>query len=394
MANKKILLPCALLLLCSGCWDYREMDSLSIVAGAALDVTPEGLPCFTAELADLQQPDVVAPQILTGTGESFLAAGMHASGQTGRELYFGHAQSVVISQQLAQEGVGAALDYISRQNDNRLSLHLMVSREETAAAILQAQPATEQLGSFELSLQAKQEGEKGTDMPFYKFYSELKAPGIDPFLPAVSVKEGEKQAQEAQQGKDQAEENTPTTQLDGVALFRGDSLCGFLDEQQAQILMMLRDNYSGGLMTVQRPMEEGGDVTFAIDECRRKIQVEVAEDSQIRCTLRLAMEVRVSELQGDQGILSEEMQQQVTQLCEEQVKEQAEFLLVQLQHDYGSDTIGLGLTLSRYEPDAWQDMQENWYEWFSKAQFQVDVDANITGTGRTYLPATRGIDQH
>ena len=273
MANKKILLPCALLLLCSGCWDYREMDSLSIVAGAALDVTPEGLPCFTAELADLQQPDVVAPQILTGTGESFLAAGMHASGQTGRELYFGHAQSVVISQQLAQEGVGAALDYISRQNDNRLSLHLMVSREETAAAILQAQPATEQLGSFELSLQAKQKGEKGTDMPFYKFYSELKAPGIDPFLPAVSIKEGEKQAQEAQQGKDQAEENTPTTQLDGVALFREDSLCGFLDEQQAQILMMLRDNYSGGLMTVQRPMEEGGDVTFAIDECRRKIQV-------------------------------------------------------------------------------------------------------------------------
>ena len=38
MANKKILLPCALLLLCSGCWDYRKMDSLSIVAGAALDV--------------------------------------------------------------------------------------------------------------------------------------------------------------------------------------------------------------------------------------------------------------------------------------------------------------------------------------------------------------------
>ncbi len=40
----------AVLLLAGGCWDYRELDTLAIAAGAALDQGEQGEKIFTAQL--------------------------------------------------------------------------------------------------------------------------------------------------------------------------------------------------------------------------------------------------------------------------------------------------------------------------------------------------------
>ncbi len=181
----------AVLLLAGGCWDYRELDTLAIAAGAALDQGEQGEKIFTAQLADLQEPDKAEARLTEGRGASFLAAGQQAAAKTGRKLYFGHAQTVVVSQQIARQDIRPVLDYISRQNDSLLSLRLMISRQSTAAEILEAQPASESLSGFELSVQASEKGQNGLDMPFYRFYSEIREEGIDPFLPAVSTPEGQ-----------------------------------------------------------------------------------------------------------------------------------------------------------------------------------------------------------
>ena len=48
------------LLFAGGCWDYQELNTLTIVSGMALDVNPEGQTLFTAELAHVEsgQKDV------------------------------------------------------------------------------------------------------------------------------------------------------------------------------------------------------------------------------------------------------------------------------------------------------------------------------------------------
>lgn len=375
MKNRSIaLLLCLPLLLCGGCWDYQEINSLSIVAGAALDRGADGKPMITAELADLQsQKDSVTPHLLTGTGESYLAAGMNAAGQTGRKLYYGHAQSIIVSKEIAEDDMVPVLDFISRQNDMRLSLRLLVSREDSAAAVLHTKPSTEQLGSFELSLRATEQGRDGPAMPFYQFYSEVKEPGIDPFLPAVSVESGDDEA---------------ATQLDGAALFQGTRLRGFLDEQQTQTLLLLRNLSSSGLITVPRSDAQGGDVTFSIDSYHTSMRPVIQGDT-VRCSLRLRMEVMVGELEGDQGVLSKEAQQQLSQLCSGQVQQQVEALLQDLQTKYGCDTLGVGLSINRYHPHQWEQWSDTWRQRFPQVEFDVQVDTTVTGTGRMYMPVDR-----
>lgn len=375
MKNRRIaLLLCLPLLFCGGCWDYQEINSLSIVAGAALDRGEDGKPIITAELADLQsQPDSVTPQLLTGTGKSYLAAGQDAAGQTGRRLYYGHAQSIIVSKQIAEDDITPVLDLLSRQNDIRLSLRLLVSREETAAAILQTKPSTEQLGSFELSQRATEQGRGGLDMPFYQFFSEVKEPGIDPFLPAVSV---ERQGEES------------TTQLDGAALFHGTQLRGFLDRDETQALLMLRNMGGGSLLTVPRSLADQGDVTFSIDTCRASLRPEIHGD-KVRCGIRLRMEAMVSELEGDQSVLTKEAQEELSALCSRYVQRRVQSLVKDLQTKYGCDALGVGLSINRYHPRQWEQWRDSWGDRFPQVEFDVQVETTVTGTGRMYLPVGR-----
>lgn len=374
--NKALLalFLCASLLFCGGCWDYQELNSLSIVAGMALDASPQGEWLLTAELANLQaKQDGVTAQILEGKGASISAAGVQAAGQTGRKLYFGHAQSVVVSRQLAAQGIVPVLDYISRQNDTPLSLRLMVSRQDTAGQVLRTKPSTEQLGSFELSLQAENRGKTGPDMPFYQFYSEIKEKGIDPFLPAVTtVGEGEQAA----------------TRLEGAALFRGTQLAGFLENPQTQILLMLREMGEGTLLEIQQPAADGGDVTLLLDTCKVSWKPSIDEKDQVICKIELRMECMVTEMNGDQRLLPQSQRDKLAELASAQVEQRVLQLLSQLQSKYQCDSIGLGLMLQRWQPQKWEALAQDWPQHFARAQFQVSARTTITGSGRMYLPVT------
>ncbi len=357
-------------LLAGGCWDYRELETLAIAAGAALDLGEQGEKIFTVQLADLQQPDQAKPRLASGQGASFLAAGQQAAAQTGRKLYFGHAQTVVVSQQIARQDIRPALDYISRQNDSLLSLRLMISRQPTAAEILQAQPASESLSGFELSVQASEKGQNGLDMPFYRFYSELREEGIDPFLPAVSTPEGQ--------------EGEP--RLEGAALFRQYQLWGFLDSQQTETLMLLRGMKPQSPLTLERTAQQGGAAALTLNDCRLDSRVGV-EEGRPWARLTLTVEASLGELEGDQNIMSEQGRLRLEGQCAALLKGRAEELIRLLQQNE-CDALGIGLTLSRLEPESWKNLQENWRQAFAQARVEAEVQVKITGAGRMYLPVS------
>lgn len=361
----------AVLLLAGGCWDYRELDTLAIAAGAALDQGEQGEKIFTAQLADLQEPDKAEARLTEGRGASFLAAGQQAAAKTGRKLYFGHAQTVVVSQQIARQDIRPVLDYISRQNDSLLSLRLMISRQSTAAEILEAQPASESLSGFELSVQASEKGQNGLDMPFYRFYSEIREEGIDPFLPAVSTPEG-------QEGG---------AQLEGAALFRRNQLRGFLDPEQTETLMLLRGMKPQNPLTLERTAQQGGDAALTLNDCRLDSQVGLDEAGRPWARLTLTMEAGLGELEGDQNIMSEQGRRQLEGQCAALLKGRAEEL-VRLLQQYECDALGLGLTLSRFEPKSWKSLKEDWRKTFAQTPIEIEVQVKITGAGRMYLPVS------
>lgn len=365
----------AALLAAGGCWDYQELDSLAVAAGAALDFGGQGQKIFTAQLADLQKPETVEARLAIGEGASYLAAGQQAAAKTGRRLYFGHAQTVVVSQQIARQDIRPVLDYISRQNDSLLSLRLMVSRQQTAAEILQAQPQSESLSGFELSIRASEKGQ-GLDMPFFRFYSELRQQGIDPFLPAVSLDGG-------QQG---------SARLGGAALFQGPRLQCFLDEGQAETLLLLRGGKPQSPLTLRRGPEQGGDAALTLRDCRAELEVEPGSRGSPRARLRLYVKAAVGELAGSQNLMAEQDRKELESQCAARLEDQARLLIGLLQREQ-CDTLGFGLALSRQYPQRWQALSPDWRQVFADMPVEVEAQVTVTGAGRMYLPVRQGEEE-
>lgn len=359
------------LLFAGGCWDYQELNTLTIVSGMALDVNPQGQTLFTAELAHVEsgQKDVES-RLVEGEGPSCIAASQAAAGNTGRRLYLGHTQTVAVSADLARNGMEQVLDYLSRQHDMPLSLALVVSREDTAAKLLETPPVTEILAGYEIAMRASEEGQQGPYMPFYQFYSEVQEKGIDPYLPAVAA----------------GEEGTLSQ---GAALFQESRLVGFLDEEETDTLLMLRGKKPSGAITVLRSPEEGGNVTFTLDTCRLTLRTALTPQGQVQGTLSLRAEVMVSELAGDQPLLSQEGRRQLESLCSAELTQRGQALLQKLQKEFACDPLGLGLDLSRRQPAEWEQIKEQWHTFFSQADLNLSVQVQVTGTGRMYLPAAR-----
>ncbi len=375
MKTKRLALALGLaaLLITGGCWDYQQLDSLAIAAGAALDIGDQGQKIFTAQLANLQDPETVEARLTAGEGDSYLAAGQQAAAKTGRKLYFGHTQTVVVSQQIARQDIRPVLDYISRQNDSLLSLRLMVSRQPTAAEILEAQPQSESLSGFELSLRASEKGQDGLDMPFYRFYSEIQEAGIDPFLPAVSLPEAEEGG----------------ARIEGAALFQGPRLQRFLDGRQTETLLLLRGMKPQSPLTLKRSPEQGGDAALTLQDCRLDLTVGLDSGEKPWARLDLTVKAAVGELAGSQNLMAEQDRKRLEGQCAAQLKDRAR-QLVQLLQEEQCDTLGIGLALSRRHPEQWRQLRENWKDVFSKLPVEVEVTVTITGAGRMYLPVRQG----
>lgn len=54
-----------------------------------------------------------------------------------------------------------------------------------------------------------------------------------------------------------------------------------------------------------------------------------------------------------------------------------------LQKEFKVDVIGLGRHISKYEPDLWEEVKDNWDEIFPSVEFEVNVDSRLRRIGMT-----------
>ncbi len=359
-----LLLLCLMLL--SGCTDQRETDSLSIISGAAVDFSEKGYR-ITHELVGLQEEGKVTPRFIASEGASLLSAGRAAQAQTGRTFYYGHAQSLVISEDVAKQGVAAIVDFTSRQKSIALSLRPLISRADTAADLLLPQPSTEDLASYEFSKMAGGSSPSSAviDMPFYHFQSDLNEVGIDPVLPAANVMNDPK--------------DEPNAYFDGTAIFREDRLVGFLDTPQTRLLLLMRNARQEGLLEMASE-----DVSFTLFRSRCKI-IPQWNDGKPSAVVRLSVRARLAEEESTVF----ESAEQAEALCAETLQKQLAEALAVLQQEYRADSIGIGRTFSKKMPRQWKELSQNWRSIYPTLPIQVEVDCTLGGSGRTMLKGVK-----
>lgn len=107
---------------------------MSIVAGVALDKNKaDNNIQLTVEMVDTQgglQQNQTGFKMLSLTGDTIFSIVRNMISVTGRKLFWSHAKVIIVSEELAREGLVKVIDWYSRDTETRADVYIFVSNEK------------------------------------------------------------------------------------------------------------------------------------------------------------------------------------------------------------------------------------------------------------------------
>lgn len=378
---KKTALCICLALCCSlfaGCQDYRGLDELTIVAGLAVDVdrdNPGGL-ALAFEIVDMtgsSESDMESKLVET-KGLTMTEAVLNASEKLHFNMFFGNLEMLVVSEEIARDkGLQVIIDPLLRDSTVRDNLTVLISREKTAKEIITPAEDSPEIVSFKLNKAVGSGNQNAVSanatrtLELDQIYNDLSTKEYQLALPAIHFSNPEEKELE----------------MYGLALFRDDRLAGFLEDDYMPWYLMTADKLEKGSINVfLEPAEDGEPRYFALALRRSTPKKTFAFDGEaFSFTIHVDLNLEATEFSKGWGKITEgtlkEMEERTKSFLDSKIRETAEHI----RDDYGVDCLGFGAALNRQDKALWNEVVDEWPDWFEGCEIAVDTNIHIANTG-------------
>lgn len=372
MARKILCLIMICLLFLGGCWDYRGLDEMAIVAGMSIDKNPEnGGYQVTFELVDLTaNVKEAGPQslLLNAEGKTLFDAARNAKRRIINKLYFGHMETIIISEQIAREqDLSGIMDWFLRSTELRETICILVSQHETAKDILTADGLGNKVNSFELHHMALEDKEHTSSTSFvelYNIYNILNADGKELTLPSVHNAENE---------------DVTTGELNGTAVFKGERLVGLLSPEESKYFLFATGEVKGAILTIPWGETEEDNVSLEISKHSADMTF-TYQDEAVKVKIKMDTTATLDE--STQPVNSLDLPQiaSIEYTADQKLIQGVKAVIKRVQDEYASDIFGFGSLISQQDPALWRELKEQWDKHFPVIEVEVESKMRIINT--------------
>ncbi|WP_298839243.1 Ger(x)C family spore germination protein [Clostridium sp.] len=368
-----IIIICPLIL--CGCWNYREIDTLAIVAGMAIDkdMTTNKY-VFTTEIITTQSQGVssiISSQIFTSESDSIFDAVRDMIEKTGLRLFWSDAKVVIVSESLAREGIIPALDWTNRSNFVRPDMWLLIAKGNTASEILKTKVKLNEVTSFHLD----------DALNSWKVLSRFTNSMVWSFIDGLSS--GNSQA--VTTVKNELSDGTIIPLVEGCAIFKSDKLVGYLDGTETSYMLMVNNKIKQGLFTLLNVSGSSNNVTLELNDNRTKL-TPVYNNGLVSMIVDVYPVVSIHEIQGTKDYMNEVNLKILQSEAEKKIEIQIQSLISKLQNNYDSDVLGFGEIFKEDKPKVSEDYKKNKKDIFKNMKTKVNVHMIIKSSNRTIKP--------
>lgn len=382
MRGKLILLQLLILslMLLNGCWDYKEINKLSIVAGVAADRSEAGKYNLTFEIVDLHdggEETKIKSRLIESEGESIFDAIRNVLRTISPKPYFGHMDVLILSESVAKEGIASILDFLNRDAEPRLNVDLLISSGKTAKDILSTESLTTAIRSIEIEnlLDAQEILSISRRVKVYEFVNELPCNGIAPVLPVIKVTESS---------------GVKTSLLSGTAVFRGDKMVGYLNEEESRYYCYLTNNVKGGLIVLEGlPNMNNTDISLELYACNT-ITKPIYTNGKISMDISINAIVSLAEQGSGNSDNSEISIQKIQKAAEDYLKDRTAMTIRSVQKEFGLDIFGFGRKIHMQMPELWKEINQDWNMIFKDMEVNVSASVEIKNEGLLKSPINVG----
>lgn len=375
----RLLLSITVLLFANGCWNYRELKQLAVVAGTGIDPGPKpGTVRLTVQLfkpsapqskggteggGGQQQPSVIESR----TGNTIFEATRNFLADTDRRLYWPHNQVVIIGQEQARQGVRLVLDFFVRNNEPRPTSWILVA-EEKADAILKIPGKLEQVSALEISqlINAQPVASRNVTINLQDFVGRLLSKTVAPVTTLIKVNEvgGKKKLS-----------------LAGTAVFKADRMVGKLDGRQTRGLLWVLGKINRGAIVVKAP---GGKAGLEITHSRTKVKPVFSGD-KVKIKISIREEGNLDCQMSPEELTQPEMLKSLARRETTAIRGEIGAALAKAQ-ELNADVFGFSELIHRSNRKKWRKMKEQWDQIFPTLQVEMDIRCVIRSVGLIIPP--------
>jgi len=414
-----ILLPLAAFV--PGCWDKDEPDEVAMVIMAAFDIDEEsGLKRIAVQIANPlgaagqeegngEGPEKGPTWALDATGHSAYEAIQNLELVSTRALDWSHLEVLVISEAMAERGIRPILDYFDRERQSRMISRPLLIKGEVMELMEMEFPLEaiggEGLSKHMLHVQEERSVDSGLDSIRIMF-QQLSRPGQELVLPLGEIvnenKRGEETEPDSAEKEDNGEEgetnsgkNNPENnsqepeivQLAGSAVFRGNSLAGFLDDRQSAGYLWITGELDRATLRVSCPGCEEASVTLEVFQSEKNLEPEIRNGTPV-FHLQVGAESRIQDLACPELPPEEELIETINRRQAALIRNEIEGALDKAR-ELEADVFGLGHLIYRKKPTIWDELEEDWPEIFTEeAKMEIEVETVIMRHGQVTEPIT------
>jgi germination protein, Ger(x)C family len=382
MKKSKLVILIFIIAMCPitlcGCWNYKEIDSMAIVAGMAIDkdiITNKYT--ITVEIITSQSQgssSIISSEFYSSEGDSILSAERAVVGKTGIPLLWYEAKVAIISESVARDGVIPVIDWSNRDSDLRADMWMIITKGNSAAEVLKNKFKPDQIVSLHLN-DTMNRGKLLSKFPESKLWS---------FIDGIAS-EGKSEAVAAVKNGP----SNGTIDHIGCAIFKSDKLVGYLNGDETLYMLMIKNKIKEGVITLKNVSNSDTSITLEIFENRTKL-TPLYNNGKVSLIIDIYPVSIISEVGGSKDFMKEENLEILQSEAEKKIKTQVQYLISKLQKDYDCDVLGFGELFEKERPKVSENFKKNGEDIFTSLTTEVNVHLQIRASGKTIKPIVIG----
>ncbi len=312
-----------------------------------------------------------------------------------RRVSLMHAKNLIISEEVAREGMERYLAPLARYREARRIVNIAVVKGTAQKYIQNNKSNIGESLSKAMELMSVQADNTSffPRVDFFNFYKSLLSSyqqgytaytGINDFKELSDKIPPGKAPQRIDNGYEPGKlprSGVAKREFVGTTVFNKDRMVGYFNSEETRYFLMVKGRFRRGIITLKDQESPGDSIPLDFRPSRKPVIKGYFKNGKPYIFVKLEMEADIGSIQSriyyeDKDKL-DKLNKQASKFVQDRVVE----VIGKAQYIYKSDIFGFGQKLAGYFPNIQEWEKYNWLSKFDQAKISVAVNVNIRRTG-------------
>lgn len=373
----------------TGCWDKVEIEERAFVSAVGIDLfqgeeqgekdvkekidepreTPDNRYSIIYVFPNLNSIGKNATSdktrfILGSVGKNPFETTMEISTRSNKDLFFRHMKVAIIGEDVARNSnyMREILDSFERHDQINRKLILLIA-EGAAKDVIEVEPLLDPVTGRFLSeiINKTRASAKFNPQNLGDILASIHGTGRA-LIPRIVPGEDE-------------------IKIAGSAVFKNYKLIGWIGELENRALMFLKGEVGSEIINI---VDKNITIPFIItgSDIQKSAKID-AEKIRMNYFIEIEGYVQQYNLDAKTEILDNKQINSIEKKVENKLQEEIKGTIRKMQKDFKVDVIGVGEYLSKFKPDVWDEVQDEWENMFPNIDVTVIVEVKLRRVGMT-----------